>query len=207
MLALYTSWKLTLVLLATLPPSLVVLALTSRKIQPAILDQTYNLDSASKILAGSLEGLDLVKICNGYNYEIRNYMEHIDRAGKQYRLQARYNSIQIGYTSFWAVGVFVAGFWYGLSLVQQGASPGHTLTTFYAVLATLQGIESLLPNWLIFQKGMTASQVLQALQLELEKSVEDNAEATRPGYFVGAIDLREVRYAVVSQQKATTNQD
>ncbi|KAJ6788086.1 hypothetical protein PWT90_02533 [Aphanocladium album] len=194
-IAFYTSWKLTLVLLATLPVSLVLLALTSRKIQPAITEQASSLDSASKILAASLSGIDLVKICNGYTQEVQSYMAHIDRAGKQYRLQARYSSIQIGYTSFWAVAMFVVGFWYGLVLVQQGKSPGHILTTFYAVLATLQGFESLLPNWLIFEKGMSAGQVLQALQSEVTKGSNDGADAVRPGYFVGAIDLKEISFS------------
>ncbi|KAJ3492681.1 hypothetical protein NLG97_g5212 [Lecanicillium saksenae] len=194
-IAFYTSWKVTLVLLATLPPSLVLLALTSRKIQPAITEQAVNLDSASKIFAASLNGIDIVKICNGYTHETRKYMAHIDKAGKQYRVQARYNSMQIGYTSFWAVAMFVVGFWYGLVLVQQGESPGNVLTTFYAVLAALQGFESLLPNWLIFQQGMNAGQVLKALQAEVGNNSNTDAEAVRPGYFVGAIDLKEVSFS------------
>lgn len=191
--AFYTSWKLTLVLLATLPVALGLLFITSHKIQPAIKNQTAHLSSASKTLAGSLAGIDLVKLCGGYAQETQTYMMHILRAATQYRFQARLNSIQIGYTGFWAISMFVIGFWYGLSLVQQGESPGKVLTTFYAVLATMQGIESLLPNWLVFEKGMNAGQVLQALKAELADPEDSAPEAIRPGYFVGAIDLKDVR--------------
>ncbi|OAR00288.1 hypothetical protein LLEC1_07456, partial [Akanthomyces lecanii] len=193
--AFYTSWKLTLVLLATLPLSLVVLALTSRKIQPAITTQTSHLDSASKMLAASLGGIDLVKLYNGYTCETENYMRQIDRAAEHYRFQAGFNSVQIGYTGFWAVCMFVIAFWYGLVLVERGERPGNILTTFYAVLATLQGIESLLPNWLVFEKGMSAGQVLQALQVEVTDAAEDDTSTLRPGYFVGAIDLKEVNFS------------
>ncbi|OAA45883.1 a-Factor sex pheromone exporter [Beauveria brongniartii RCEF 3172] len=193
--ALYTSWKLTLVLIATLPPSLVVLALASPKIQPAITKQAAHLDSASKMLAGSLSGIDLVKICNGYSCEVRNYLKHIGHAAKQYRVQARYNSIQIGYISFWAVAMFVVGFWYGLVLVKQGERPGNIVTTFYSVLTALQGIESLLPNWLVFARGMSAGQVLQALKVEVAGATEDDPSRIQPGYFVGAIDLKEVSFS------------
>lgn len=144
------------------------------------------------MLAASLGGIDLVKLYNGYTCESQNYVRQIDRAAEQYRLQARFNSVQIGYTSFWAVCMFVIGFWYGLVLVEQGERPGNILTTFYAVLSTLQGIESLLPNWLVFEKGMSAGQVLQALQVEVADGAEADTSTVRPGYFVGAVDLKEV---------------
>ncbi|ATY58338.1 a-Factor sex pheromone exporter [Cordyceps militaris] len=169
-IALQSSWKLTLVLLATVPPSIVVLALTNRKIPPAIM-------------------------CNGYASELQNYIAHTDRAAKHYRIQALNNSIQIGYSTFWAVAMFVVGFWYGLVLVQQGERPGNILTTFYAVLTTLQGVESMLPNWLVFQRGMSAGQVLQALKVEVAEASEDDPNTVRPGYFVGAIDMEEVSFA------------
>lgn len=146
------------------------------------------------MLSGSLTGIDLVKLCSGYNQEKQTYLKHINNAAAQYRVQARYNAFQIGYTSFWAIGLFVAGFWYGLVLVQQGQRPGQILTTFYAVLATFQGFESMFPNWLVFEKGMAAGQVLEALKIECTTS-KDETESVRPGYFVGAIDLRQVRLA------------
>ncbi|TQW08264.1 ABC a-pheromone efflux pump AtrD [Cordyceps javanica] len=196
--ALHSSWRLTLVLLATLPPSVVVLVLTNRKIQPAITSQTSELDTAATVLAGSLGGIDIVKLCDGYACEISKYATHTDRAAKHYRVQARYNCIQIGYTTFWAVAMFAVGFWYGLSLVQQGERPGNILTTFYAVLSALQGVESLLPNWLVFQRGMSAGQVLEALQAEVRMATDDGISAIRPGYFVGAIDVKEVSFSYPS---------
>lgn len=172
--------------------SIAVIAFTGQKIQPAIKMQTSYLDSASKFLAGSLGGIDIVKMCNAYSHETNNYMAQIKHAAMQYRHQARFNSIQIGYIRFWAVAIFVVGFWYGLVLVQKGERPGQILTTFYSVLAALQGIESLLPNWLVFEKGMSAGQVLQALKAEVAYSADDRG-SVRPDYFVGTIDLKEVR--------------
>ncbi|OAA73395.1 a-Factor sex pheromone exporter [Cordyceps fumosorosea ARSEF 2679] len=191
-IAFWASWKLTLVLLATLPPSLILLALTGRKIQPAITKQASHLDSASRVLAASVSGIDLVKLCNGYAYEVRKYTTHTRHAAKQYRIQTFQNCIQIGYTTFWAVAMFAVGFWYGLALVQQGIPPGNILTTFYAVLTTLQGVESLLPNWLVFQRGMSAGQVLLALQVEVAEATKEDADTVRPSYFVGAVDIKEV---------------
>lgn len=95
--------------------------------------------------------------------------------------------------------MFVIGFWYGLTLVQNGEHPGNVLTTFYAVLATLQGVESLLPNWLVFQKGMSAGQVLKALHVEVADVADDDTGTAQPGYFVGAIDLHNVKIAPQEQ--------
>lgn len=160
-LSFYMSWKLTLALLATLPVSFFILAWISRPLEPAIRAQKSHLTEASKFTNSSFTGIDLVKVYNGFNQEVWQYTKAIRASMAQYLIQARCNSMQMGYAKFWIVSLFVVGFWYGIVLVDRGASAFQILTTFYATLTALQGIENLMPQWLVLAKGMSAGQALQ----------------------------------------------
>ncbi|KAI6781293.1 Alpha-factor-transporting ATPase-like protein [Emericellopsis cladophorae] len=162
-IALFYAWKLTLVLLATMPLSAIVLSLATRPLEPAIQAQRKELATASKKVTASIVAIDLVKIFGGYDQETEQYVQTIQRAAKHYTIQARCISIQMGYVAFWVIAMFVVGFWYGLSLVEDGLRPGSVLTTFYATLAAFQGAEALMPHWLVLAKAMSAGSFLEAV--------------------------------------------
>ncbi|KAG6042095.1 hypothetical protein E4U41_005643 [Claviceps citrina] len=162
-IALYYSWKLTLVLMSTLPVSLIVLALPTRNLDSEVLLQKQCLQSASTIAAASLSGIDIVRIFSGFDREQRTYARALRLAARHFLAQARCNAIQIGYVTFWSVSIFVLGFWYGLALVEQGLSPGHVVTTFYAVVTALHGVESFASHWLVLSKGKSAAHFLRHL--------------------------------------------
>jgi hypothetical protein len=48
--------------------------------------------------------------------------------------------------------------WFGLYLVDHSMDPGGVLTTFYACLGAIQSIETVLPQWLVLAKGISAAQ-------------------------------------------------
>jgi ATP-binding cassette subfamily B (MDR/TAP) protein 1 len=190
----YYTWKLTLVLLASLPISAAILSFASKNLDSAIQSQKDHLQSASKVAAASITGIDHVTVCQSHQQEISRYAKAAALASKQYILQARCNAIQMGYVGFWVIGMFIAGFWYGLVLVEQGLQPGSVVTAFYAALAAFQGLESLLPNWLVFAKGMSAGKYLLMLRAETSIFAENaNYQGTiQPAYFVGAVELQSV---------------
>ncbi|CEJ88555.1 hypothetical protein VHEMI04752 [[Torrubiella] hemipterigena] len=196
-IAFYSSWKLTLVLLSTIPVCLLVLSYLGSKLEPAIAQQKSELQVASKLAAASISAVDQVKVYNGYAHELKQYKIAIQRAGKQFFIQAACNALQMGWTNFWVVSLFVLGFWYGLVLVQQGLSPGVVLTTFYAVLTALQGLESLLPQWLVFSKGISAASNLYKIQRDA-KNIQKSKQPFKlfkPEYFAGDVELRNVQFS------------
>ncbi|KAK8134518.1 NAD(+) ADP-ribosyltransferase [Apiospora sp. TS-2023a] len=65
--AFYFCWKLTLVLLATIPIAVLVLGLLSREIEPAIRAQHSALTAASRYVSSTLSSIDVVKVFNGLN--------------------------------------------------------------------------------------------------------------------------------------------
>lgn len=195
--ALYYSWKLTLVLLATLPASIIALSLATRKLEPALEAQKQSLAMASKLASASMTAIDLVKVFNGFDRETRQYQLTTREAARHYLTQAMCNSLQMGIIAFWVVGMFVVGFWYGVVLVNDGLPPGHVLTTFYATLAAFQGIEALVPHWLVFSKGMSAGAFLSPLAFTQKKHnpARRMSGSSTLNYCVGDIELRNVSFA------------
>ncbi|KAJ3529815.1 hypothetical protein NM208_g9592 [Fusarium decemcellulare] len=199
-IALYYSWKLTLVLLATLPLSAIILSLSTRRLEPAIQAQKRDLATASKFAVASITAIDLVKVFNGYDQEVWQYYPAIKAAAKHYLIQAQCNALQMGYVAFWVVAMFVVGFWYGVVLVNDGLPPGHVLTTFYATLASFQGIEALMPQWLVIAKGMSAGGFLSSITLNSTRGrlVKPMAGSLKPTTCTGDIELTNVSFAYPS---------
>ncbi|ROT36315.1 P-loop containing nucleoside triphosphate hydrolase protein [Sodiomyces alkalinus F11] len=195
----YMSWRLTLVLLATLPISVGILTLATRRLQPAIQAQKGHLAEASKYANSAVVGIDLVKIYNGFDYEVWKYYGSIKASMKQYLVQAHCNAIQMGYAKFWVIGLFAVGFWYGIVLVSQGATAGQILTTFYATLTAFQGIEALMPQWLVLAKGMSAGQALRSTDSVARGSKRRPGSSYRPPYYcAGAVEAHDVSFAYPS---------
>ncbi|KAF4451515.1 hypothetical protein F53441_5524 [Fusarium austroafricanum] len=200
-IALYYSWKLTLVLLATLPISAIVLSLATQRLEPAIQAQKRELAVASKFAVASITAIDLVKVLNGYDQEVYQYYPVAKAAAKQYMIQAQCNALQMGYVAFWVVAMFVVGFWYGVVLVNNdGLAAGSVLTTFYATLAAFQGIEALMPQWLVLAKGMSAGGFLSSITRNIKnnKVVKPITGSLRPISCRGDIELKDVSFAYPS---------
>ncbi|KAK5635609.1 hypothetical protein RRF57_011323 [Xylaria bambusicola] len=198
--ALVTAWKLTLVLLASIPVSVVILHLLTRPIQPAIQAQKQELSRASKYAFSAISAIDLIKVFNGVDHETWQYMAAIRLSMQRYLIQARANAYQIGYVKFWLESLFVVGFYYGAVLVDQGLSPGSVLTTFYAALAALQAIEAFVPTYLVLAKGISAAQALRSVSYNMEggRTVYPMVGGYMPSACVGDIEMRNITFTYPS---------
>tara|TARA_R110002060_G_scaffold76031_1_gene86106 strand:- start:736 stop:1017 length:282 start_codon:yes stop_codon:yes gene_type:complete len=92
------------------------------------------------------------------------------------------------------IGIFIQGFWFGLVLVKQGLDPGAVLTTFYACLAAMQGLETVLPQWLVLKKGISAGQTLKAIMMQVKNDlvVKNMVGSLRPVKCEGDIEVKGV---------------
>ncbi|KAK8075742.1 hypothetical protein PG997_010405 [Apiospora hydei] len=194
--ALYFSWKFTLVLLSTVPIAIVVLGLLVREIEPAILAQHSALASASSYVTSTLASIDVVKVFNGLDHETWQYSDGVRRSKYFYLSQSRANACQMGFVKFWLELLFVVGFFYGTVLVQDGASVGSVVATFYATFGALQAIESCIPMYLVLVKGILAGRSLHTF-------LGDNERKYRPSRRLGHseapyIELMDVTFAYPS---------
>lgn len=200
-IAFYYSWELTLVLMATIPVSVIALNFISRGLEAAIQAQKNELAEASKHVNAAVTAIDLVKVYNGFDHEVWQYMQAIRRSMRYFLRQARRNALQMGFIKLWMVNLFVIGFWFAVYLVNKGSTTaGNALTTFYSIVTAFQCIENVGPQWLVLAKGMAAGN-------SLEKTVSDLSECRqvrglkgthRPNRCVGDIELNNVSFAYPS---------
>jgi len=193
--AFYTSWNLSLVILAGLPISAVIMSLINSMMQPSIIAQEAELSLVSKIANGALSAIDTVKCFNGQAFELAQYKPVVMRAAKYYMKQALSNSLQIGFVRFITTAMFVQGFWYGSHLVSTGkASASDVLTTFWACLMATKAIEDILPHMIVLEKGRAAGAAMKIIleQMSQGTKVERRTDQSAPKFCEGDIVVRNV---------------
>ncbi|KAB5584879.1 hypothetical protein GE09DRAFT_6315 [Coniochaeta sp. 2T2.1] len=203
--AFYYSWKLTLVVLSTCVPSVIILFLINRKLDPAIRAQKQELAHASKHAVAAFTAIELVKVYNGGDHELWQYRQVIGQAAKYYFRQVLCKCGQMGYIKLWMNMLFVVGFYFAVVLAEtDGLTPGNALTTFYAALTAFQALEAVGPHWLVLAKGMAAGQSLAALVEDVAQHLDGtytearNTEGYRPLKCDGDIEVRDVSFAYPS---------
>jgi ATP-binding cassette subfamily B (MDR/TAP) protein 1 len=192
--AFYISWKLTFVILASLPIAVVFLGLNARRMQPFINSQKVVLSKASKYAHTAITCIDTVKSYNGQNEEIWQYKQAMNQSTRWYLKQAQTSSLQMAIIRFVVESMFVQGFWYGVILVKQGINAGDVLTCFYACLMATQAGEAILPQWLILAKGASAGATLKTInrQMKLGGEVAHMGGSLKPDRCYGDIKVSNV---------------
>ncbi|PGH31809.1 ATP-binding cassette, subfamily B (MDR/TAP), member 1 [[Emmonsia] crescens] len=201
-LALYTSWKLTLVSLASIPICAAVVAVISRKIQPSIQAYEAELTRTLKLASNCFSCIDAVKYFNGQNFEARQYSAGTLSAARWYRNEALSQALQISCIRLMIFGMFVQGFWYGISLVEAGQlTPADVVTTFWACLQSTQAIEDILPHIIVLEKGRASGSALQQLVEKINRHnlMGDTTKKVSPQFCEGDIRIKNATFAYPSR--------
>lgn len=176
---------------------MITLWVISRGLGQAIEDQKRELTIASKHANTAVKGIDTVKAFNAQEHETWQYLFTIKKVTIHYLSQVRINALQTGVTRFVLVGIFVQGFWYGIHLVNQGLSPGNVLTAFYACLIAAQSVDTILPQWLVLTKGMSAGETLKSIMDHVYqgRKITNMAGHLKPNSCQGDVELNWVSRA------------
>jgi len=165
----FYSWKITLVIMATVPVTTMVLGYLGATMQPHVKQQQEKLTEGLKYVSSALASIETVKCFNGQDIETRKYATAIADASVWYMSVVRSNALQFAFTSFMASAMFVLGFYYGGVLVRKGeVNTGDVVTCFVAALGAFQAIASILPQMIVLEKGRTAGATLRAVMTQIE---------------------------------------
>lgn len=107
--ALYYGWKLTLVVLASLPLSIIVLFLISRGHQSHVDSHNHSLAGASQIANNAISNPSLVKCFCTQAYETARYVTAIGKAATHSLKQSRVTAAQMGALGFLMFAMFLLG--------------------------------------------------------------------------------------------------
>lgn len=195
-IALVSSWKLSLVTLATVPLIALFTSLATHDVEPAIKAQKLHLSNASKLAFNAFKSVDTVKCYNAQDHEIWQFRDIVRDAATAYYRQARGSGAQMGVTRTMTILMFFQAFWYGQTLVNHGLSPGTVLTTFYAILTGVQSAEALLPQYLVLVRGMSAGETLKLImnQMENGRVVQKMHGGIKPTKCAGDIEITDVSF-------------
>ena len=194
-LALYFSWKLTFVTLATVPIAFLVLSILSTTIQAQISQQDVELTKAAKHSHAAVSAIEVVKSFNAQDFEVKQYAAAIKRAATCYLKQARSNAFQMGFVRLFTLAMFVQGFWYGHHLAAtEGLSFSYVTTAFWACLLATKAFEDVLPQILVLEKGRNAAAALRGILDEVTKEPElfSMVGQKAPRFCDGDIEIRAV---------------
>ena len=168
----------------------------SNGVGPAIERQKRELSKASKYASNAVTAIDSVKAFNGEDQEVWQYFSTTKAITRYYLMQAKSNAFQFGVIKFFAVGLYVSSFWFGLFLVLHGGSTvGRVLTTFVSCASAMQAAEIVLPQFLVLAKGMSAGETLKSIMTEMQegRSTKDENGDLIPKACTGDIEINDVR--------------
>lgn len=195
-LALFYSWKLTLVIISTIPLITVVLGYLGAKMQPNVKKQQEKLTEANKCVNNAVSAIETVKCYNGQESVLENYSAVLVQATSWYLRVVNSNALQFAFTSFVASAMFVQGFYYGGVLVRSGEkNAGDIVTCFVAALGAFQAISGILPQMIVLEKGRTAGATLRAVMTQIEGglSISRDRGYSKLDSCEGNISLKNVR--------------
>ncbi len=180
-------------------------ALISRPIGSAIERQKRELSRSSTYANSAVTAINTVKAFNGEDQEVWQYFLTTKAITRYYLIQARANALQSGVIKFFAVGLFVTGFWYGLYLATHGLTVGHVITTIVSCVYAMQAVEIILPQFLVLAKGISAGETLKSVMAETQegRSTHDEDGDLTPHGCPGDIEINGVRKA----ESSTANTD
>ena len=175
--ALIYSWKLTLVIVASIPILAIVLGFFSSKVQLNLQKQSVALGEASKYISSAISVIETVKCFNAQEYEASNYKGAIQRAAEYRIAQARWNALQSGFLQFAAFTLSAQSFWFGSFLVSRNDADAKTvMTAFWSATIAVEAVMQLMPLLSVFERGRSASASLSDI---LAYDNEESSEETR----------------------------
>jgi ATP-binding cassette subfamily B (MDR/TAP) protein 1 len=196
-LAFYMNWKLTFVIISTLPIMAVMVPLISTRIQPNIELQTARLTEAAKHIMNAFSIIETVKYHNGQKVELYGYSQLLHRAATFYTRQVNWNALQASLLRFVTLTMFVQGFWYGSTLVdkEQNAS-GTILTAFWSCIMATGALMQIMPQLMFLEKGRIAGHRLRGVMVAMAASSSQTVSTLQtPHTFAGDITFQDVHFA------------
>jgi ATP-binding cassette subfamily B protein len=156
---LYTSSKLTLMMLAVVPPVALSAVFFGRKVRKLSKAAQDALAKASDVAVESLGGIRTVRSFAAEKKEIGRYRDAIhatlELAFKRINLAAAF----FGVASFAAFGAGAFVFWYGARMVASGElSPGGLISFLFYTMQMAAGLAALAELWTDLQRAAGAAE-------------------------------------------------
>ena len=198
-----TNWRLTLFMLALVPPVMLFAILFGRRLRRLSSQVQDELASATTVLEESIGGVRVVQSFTRESYEIGRFRKSIEAtfslAMKRTRISALFGPL----ISFLAFGAIVAVLWLGGQEVLAGRLSAGQLVTFLILTLTLAGsIGQFSGLWTGLQEALGATQRLFEI-LDTASDIVERPEARPLPRIDGRITFENISFAYRPAQPDT----
>lgn len=197
----YTSWKLTLFMLATFPILVVASMFFGRHMRRLSKKAQDELAAANVVAEETLQSVNVVKAFTNENLEVKRYKTILDRVVDLSLYAASFRGGFVSFIIFALFGGIVGVIWYGAGLVQAGEFGLSDLFTFILyttfIGASISGMGDLYAQ---INKTIGASERLfEILQEDSEVIIKDS-DTTPTAIVEGNISYQDVHFSYPSRK-------
>jgi ATP-binding cassette subfamily B protein len=197
----YTSWKLTLFMLATFPILVVASMFFGRHMRRLSKKAQDELAAANVVAEETLQSVNVVKAFTNENLEVKRYKTILDRVVDLSLYAASFRGGFVSFIIFALFGGIVGVIWYGAGLVQAGEFGLSDLFTFILyttfIGASISGMGDLYAQ---INKTIGASERLfEILQEDSEVIIKDS-DTTPTAIVDGNISYHDVHFSYPSRK-------
>lgn len=191
----YTSWKLSLIMLATVPIMAIVAVIFGRFIKKLSKQAQDETAASNVIVEENLSGISNVKAFTNELFTLLKYKESVENIRKLNIKSGLWRGLFVSFIVFCLFGAIVFIIWQGL-LMTQGENPSLDNKAFYSfiMLTVMMGasVGSLPELYANIQKAVGSTQhLMQIIQTPGEKELLQGAKKTK---IEGKIEFKNVRF-------------
>ncbi|MEE2901864.1 MAG: ABC transporter transmembrane domain-containing protein [Myxococcota bacterium] len=189
----WTSWKLTLVMLVSVPLVMVGAAVYGRMLRKVSKKVQDALARASEIAEETIAGIRTVRVFDRELFESRRYEAAVEESFQLARYRSRLGAVFSGGVSFAGYGAISAVLWYGGALLSEGQLSFGELTSFILYTFTVAfSIGALSSLWSDFAKASGASQRVFEI---LDSEDQQLSQGTNISRLQGRVTFKDVEFA------------
>ncbi|MBB75492.1 MAG: ABC transporter permease [Planctomycetaceae bacterium] len=197
---LWTSWQLTLVMLAVVPLVAIVAGVYGRLLRRGSKDVQDALARTSEVAEETLAGIRTVRAFAREATEVNRYRNAIEKSFRLARRRAKLVAVFTGVMSFAGFAALAAVLWYGAVLLSQGVLGFGELTSFLLYTFTVAfSIAALSGLWSEFARAAGASERVFEL---LDRQPQLNSAGQCLPDVAGNLELKDVVFAYPSRPES-----
>jgi ABC-type multidrug transport system fused ATPase/permease subunit len=196
MICLY-SWKMSLVMLAIIPPVAIIAVVFARRIRTYSRNLQDRIAESNVIVGESLTGIANVKSFTNEAYEAGRYHRSTESIITQAINYARFRGLFFSFIIFVLFGAIMLLVWYGVRLaVQQEISAGDLLAFMMYTLFVAASISGLPEQFAQVQRAVGASERIFEIIDSVNEPVNDTPGRKRGQLKLnGAVQLSNIHFA------------
>lgn len=196
----WTSWRLTLVMLAVVPIVAAGAGMYGRMLRKVSKQVQDALARSSEVAEETLAGVRTVRAFAREEREVARYGSAVEESFQLARYRARLGATFTGGVSFLGYGAIAAVLWYGGVLLSEGRLSFGDLTSFLLYTFTVAfSIGALSGLWSDFAKAAGASERVFEL---MDRAPAVQAGGLRPETVRGQVALEDVHFAYPTRPDA-----